>query len=59
MREHGGPGSADAISALAALLGVDGNLTRRSASATSCGCTARAATARSRRFSRSSAKRKG
>ena len=28
MREHGGPGSADAISALAALLGVDGNLTR-------------------------------
>ena len=28
MREHGGPGSADAISALAALLGVDGSLTR-------------------------------
>jgi hypothetical protein len=28
MREHGGPGSSDAISALAALLGVDGRLTR-------------------------------
>ena len=29
MREHGGPGSADAISALAALLGVDGRLARQ------------------------------
>jgi hypothetical protein len=29
MREHGGPGSADAISALAALLAVDGRLARQ------------------------------
>ena len=60
MREHGGPGSGDAISALAALLARRRPAGASSAaSATSCGCTARAATARSRRFSKSSAEEEG
>ena len=45
---------ADPISALAALLSADAPLTRElPRTATSCGCTARAATARSRPFSTS------
>ena len=56
MRDRGG---GDPISALAALLAPDGApLDASAASATSCGCTARAATARSRRSSRSWPKRK-
>ena len=59
LREHGGPGAGDAISALAALLAPEGASPSSARSATSCGCTAPAATARSRRFSRSSPTKKG
>ena len=60
MREHGGPGSGDADQRAGGAARRPTAASRSSAaSATSCGCTARAATARSRRFSRSSAKRKG